>query len=186
MTERLPVRPDPWRGPNLGRHQTPGETPEPPARTPRDMVTDLSGTTARGGGEHGAPPRPHSGTSQRTIQRSIRVGLPRRSAAAERISSSHRTWRDTTAAGRRQIDDLAPDPPAATKRGDRGVLRTDQDLPRRPRPGHHRGRRRGPDATDHGRHPGRRRRRCAAALKAAFSDAFGGSVSLEVSSLDLT
>ncbi len=158
---------------------------QPPARTPRDMVSDLYGTTPRGAANTAAAATA-LWTSQRTIQRSIRAGLPRRSPAAEQLSGSHRTWRDTTPEGRRQS--MTPRQTRRLRRNGAmgGVLRADQNLPQRP-----------VRETTVAISAARMRQIMDAtlagddaasltALEAAFSDAFGGSVSLEVSSLDLT
>lgn len=186
MTERT-HEPGPGRGAARiwAAIRPPAGAPQPPARTPREMVTDLYGTTPRGAANT-AGAATALGTSQRTIQRWIRVGLPRRSAAAEQLSSSHREWRDSTPAGRRQSmtarqtrrlrrngGTVAFFGRIQISRDDRVRATTVAISPARMR--------QIMDATLAGDDPA-----ALAALEAAFSDAFGGSVSLEISSLELT
>ena len=156
MTERT-HEPGPGRGAARiwAAIRPPAGAPQPPARTPREMVTDLYGTTPRGAANT-AGAATALGTSQRTIQRWIRAGLPRRSAAAEQLTSSHREWRDSTPAGRRQSmtarqtrrlrrngGTVAFFGRIQISRDDRVRATTVADQP-------------GSDAPDHGRHPRRR------------------------------
>lgn len=74
------------------------KTPERPA-TPGSMVQDLFGVTARGTPDTRAAAQ-QLGVSQRTVQRWVKQGMPRRSSAADGLGERHRAWRDS-AAGRR-------------------------------------------------------------------------------------
>ncbi|MGB8380902.1 MAG: hypothetical protein WCG47_06545 [Dermatophilaceae bacterium] len=186
MTER-PHDPGPTRGAARiwAALKPPEGAPQPPARTPRDMVTDLYGITPRGAANTAAAATA-LGTSQRTIQRWIRAGLPRRSPAAERMSSSHRTWRDSTPEGRRQS--MTPRQTRRLRRNGATVAFfgrikiSRDDRVRATTVAVSAARMRQiMDATLAGDDAAALR-----SLEAAFSDAFGGSVSLEVSSLELT
>jgi hypothetical protein len=74
------------------------KTPER-APTPTSMISDVYGTTARGGPDTRAAAT-QLGVSQRTVQRWLKQGLPQRSAAADGLRQGHANWRDS-AGGRR-------------------------------------------------------------------------------------
>lgn len=74
------------------------KTPEK-AATPSSMVRDLFGETRRGTPNTKAAAE-QLGVSQRTVQRWLKQGLPKRSSAADGLSRRHTSWRDS-AQGRR-------------------------------------------------------------------------------------
>lgn len=74
------------------------KTPEK-APTPESMVRDIYGETRRGTPNTKAAAE-QLGVSQRTVQRWLQQGMPKRSAAADSLTQQHGSWRNT-AAGRR-------------------------------------------------------------------------------------
>ncbi|WP_203338643.1 hypothetical protein [Nocardioides limicola] len=92
----MPDQPQPSRAEALWAavRKTPEKRP-----TPESMVRDLYGQTRRGSpNTKGAAAQ--LGVSQRTVQRWLKQGMPKRSAAAENLTQQHGSWR-ASPAGRR-------------------------------------------------------------------------------------
>lgn len=69
------------------------KTPER-AAAPGSMIRDLFGVTRRGTPNTKAAAE-QLGVSQRTVQRWVKQGLPKRSGAAEGLAQRHTTWRNS-------------------------------------------------------------------------------------------
>lgn len=66
------------------------KTPEKTA-TPKSMVRDIFGVTRRGAPDTKTAAQ-QLGVSQRTVQRWVKEGLPRRSTAADQLTRQHAQW----------------------------------------------------------------------------------------------
>jgi hypothetical protein len=158
------------------------KTPEK-APTPESMVRDVYGVSRRGTPDTRAAAQ-QLGVSQRTVQRWLKEGMPRRSPAADALAQRHRGWRDSAAGRRARL---------STRRESRlrnkgtsmlfyGKVRISADE-----------RRRGTTVTIDGERMGRmldaalagNDQLALAELEDAFGDAFGGSVTLvDIEQLD--
>lgn len=153
------------------------------APTPESMVRDLYGQTPRGKPDTKEAAN-QLGVSQRTVQRWLKQGMPRRSEAADQLQQRHGSWRNSAAGRRARL---------GTRREARlrnkgttmvfyGKVRISADE-----------RRRGTTVTIDGNRMGQildaaldgNDQLALARLEDAFGDAFGGSVSLvEIDQLD--
>lgn len=77
------------------------KTPERPA-TPAAMVQDVFGVTGRGTPNTKAAAAA-LGVSQRTVQRWVKEGMPKRSGAADGLVQQHAQWRDSPAGRRARL-----------------------------------------------------------------------------------
>lgn len=158
------------------------KTPEK-APTPGSMVADLFGRTRRGTPDTKAAAA-QLGVSQRTVQRWVKEGMPRRSTAADGLTRQHGAWRDS-ADGRRARLSTRREARLRSKGTQMvfyGTVRISSDQ-----------RKRGTTVTLDGNRMGQildaalagNDRLALARLEDAFGDAFGGSVDLvEIDQLD--
>ena len=158
------------------------KTPEKTS-TPESMVRDLYGETRRGTPDTKAAAE-QLGLSQRTVQRWLKQGMPKKSSAADNLNQQHGTWRNGPA-GRRAR--LSPRREARLRnKGTQmvfyGKVRISADE-----------RKRGTTLTVDGERMGQildaalagNDQLALARLEDAFGDAFGGSVTLvEIDQLD--